>query len=475
MAAWLLVSTLVASAVADCSNYLSNEELGEYLATTASLEPALASIYSIGYTEQRWDIPVLELSAAESTEQVPNVKFIGGVHGDEAIGTQVLISFIEYLMDAYRREERFVTWLLNNTRIHILPRLNLDGYQLAIEGVCALGPGRNNTAGYDLNRAFLPKGDFVSEADAVMTWLRSESDVFVLSATVNAGEMVVVYPPDNMEDFGGKNTTLDDDVFKHLASVYARNHKSMSTSNGCKNGIFNNGTINGVDWYPVKGSMQDYNYKSGTMELTLEISCCKYPPSDQMCSIWDENKLALLKLAAESCRGVRGRVIDASEKPIAGAKISILGRNMTVRTNDQGYYFRILLPGRYFIKVEAETMKTFIKEFFVPNSDTAFLKWEVLNVTLVVDTTLYPASHDNAPEERTISYDEGGLDPNTTSTYDDSYSSSPDDSYPKAGLITGAASTKYHNNFYSIFIVIFCKYLIDSILTGLVHTNCILF
>ncbi|XP_014280219.1 carboxypeptidase M isoform X2 [Halyomorpha halys] len=537
MAAWLLVSGLVDSVLADSRRYMSNEELRTYLNTTAHLEPTLASVYSIGFTELNWDIPVVVLSATESTEQVPNVKFIAGVHGDEAIGTEVLISFIEYLIDAYRREERFVTWLLNNTRIHILPRLNLEGFHLAIEGVCNLGPGRENSAGYDLNRVFSPSEDYVAEAAAVINWLKF--DTFVLSATVNAGEVGVVYPPDNAEDNGGKNITTDDDVFKHLASVYARNHRIMSTANGCKDKIFNNGIINGAAWYPIKGSMADYNYKSGTMELTLEVSCCKYPPSDQIRSIWEENKLALLKLAAESCRGVRGRV-TALGNPIAGATVSILGRSMTVKTNEQGYYFRILLPGRYFIKVEAEGMKTLISEFFVPQSDTAFLKWEVVNIHLELNISQYPASYDNVFDAlttsdgeggldpyttpiyndsylssnydntsdtqtiiydeggldpyttptyndsylssnydnttaKTISNDEGGLDPYTTPTYNDTYLSSQDDSQIRVGNVKGAANKQYQNNFYYILIIMLCKYLIVCILTGLFQTNCILF
>lgn len=122
-------------------------------------------------------------------------------------------------------------------------------------------------------------------------------------------------------------------------------------------------------------------------------------------------------------------------------------------------------------------MQTFINEVIVPQSDTAFLKWKVFNVELEYVTSLYPPSHDIPPEDHTISYDEGGLDPYTTygtSTNDDSYLSSPDDSHPKVGHITGAASKKYQNTLCSIFIAIFCKYLIDCILTGLGDINFII-
>lgn len=39
------------------------------------------------------------------------------------------------------------------------------------------------------------------------------------------------------------------------------------------------------------GGMQDYNYiEHGTLSLTFEISCCKYPPAEDLEQIWEQNK-----------------------------------------------------------------------------------------------------------------------------------------------------------------------------------------
>lgn len=39
------------------------------------------------------------------------------------------------------------------------------------------------------------------------------------------------------------------------------------------------------------GSMQDYNYIfHGTMEVTLEVSCCKYPLASALKQHWLDNK-----------------------------------------------------------------------------------------------------------------------------------------------------------------------------------------
>lgn len=42
--------------------------------------------------------------------------------------------------------------------------------------------------------------------------------------------------------------------------------------------------------------MQDYNYVWGQcFEITLELSCCKYPPADQLEKFWIDNKVALIE------------------------------------------------------------------------------------------------------------------------------------------------------------------------------------
>lgn len=41
--------------------------------------------------------------------------------------------------------------------------------------------------------------------------------------------------------------------------------------------------------------MQDYNYVwAQCLELTLELSCCKFPPAEQLPALWAENRKSLL-------------------------------------------------------------------------------------------------------------------------------------------------------------------------------------
>ena len=47
--------------------------------------------------------------------------------------------------------------------------------------------------------------------------------------------------------------------------------------------------------FMLPGSMQDYNYiYGGCMELTIELSCCKFPVQDRLSQLWEYNKNALI-------------------------------------------------------------------------------------------------------------------------------------------------------------------------------------
>ncbi|KAM4615432.1 carboxypeptidase M isoform 2-T3 [Polymixia lowei] len=286
------------------------------------------------------------------------------MHGNEVVGRVLLLQLIDYLVKGYHSNEPSVTQqLLNSTRIHFLTSMNPDGFEES-HTHCLYSQGRFNHNGVDLNRNF---PDVFSghrqgekremEVQAVMSWLNTES--FVLSANLHGGALVASYPYDNSnggsELVGGASVTPDNDVFIHLAKVYSYNHASMHRGERCHDSKqFTDGVTNGYQWYPLSGGMQDYNYVwAQCLELTLELSCCKYPPVTQLPQLWQDNRPALMTFIQQVHLGVKGRVLDGAGVPVQNAVVEVLGRRnlYPFRTNHYGEYYRLLLPGLYTFRV----------------------------------------------------------------------------------------------------------------------------
>ncbi|KAH3886675.1 hypothetical protein DPMN_010688, partial [Dreissena polymorpha] len=145
----------------------------------------------------------------------------------------------------------------------------------------------------------------------------------------------------------------DDAVFKHLAKTYSFNHRTMHQTGKRCGDIFTDGITNGAHWYDVPGGMQDYNYlHSNCFEITVELSCCKYPLASQLAIEWNNNKDALLAYMEQVHIGVNGQVVDGQTgEVIPGAEISVQGIGKNITTDSHGYFWRLLVKGDYLITV----------------------------------------------------------------------------------------------------------------------------
>lgn len=180
-----------------------------------------------------------------------------------------------------------------------------------------------------------------------------------------------------MKESGNRSPSPDDDVFRHLAEVYSFNHKTMHLGDACPEDErgFSNGTTNGAEWYLLSGGMQDYNYYwAGCMEVTIELSCCKYPTRDQLPEFWNQNKKSLLAYIAEAGKGVRGLVLDNSGRAIPNAKLKIQGRDFSFRGSRHGEFWRILLPGDYILQVMADGYYPTEEAFTVQSGSTTTIE-----------------------------------------------------------------------------------------------------
>lgn len=255
--------------------YLNYNETTAFVHELARNHSSLASVYSIGKSVHQRELWVLKISTDSRTGH--NVRTIGkplfryaaNVHGNEALGRQLLLYLMEYLLTNYGIDGR-VTRLLNTTEIHICPSLNPDGFENATEGDCeGSGPysGRRNAHQVDLNTNF---PNWQRDADltrlltgrepetlAAMTWMVTHP--FVLSASLHGGKLVANYPYDSRppgqsvrlneyeDGSGAEQPTPDDKLFRYLAKSYASKHLTMFKEPQC-NEYFQGGITNGAKW-----------------------------------------------------------------------------------------------------------------------------------------------------------------------------------------------------------------------------------
>jgi len=154
---------------------------------------------------------------------------------------------------------------------------------------------------------------------------------------------------------GVESLSPDNEVFLKLAHVYADNHPVMKKGDLCGD-MFKEGITNGAHWYNVRGGMQDFNYvHSNCFEITMELSCCKYPLATTLLDEWGKNNESLYRYVEAAHMGIKGIVKDSSGNPVEAAEIIVEGIEHPIRTTSRGEYWRLLTPGKYRIGVKAQT------------------------------------------------------------------------------------------------------------------------
>ncbi|XP_046918192.2 LOW QUALITY PROTEIN: carboxypeptidase D [Dermatophagoides farinae] len=339
----------------------NNNELLSILDAYSRYYPQLTRLYTIGYSNRKNPIKVLEISDQPGVHEPgeAEIKLIANIHGNEVVGRELLLHLIDHLLSTYHSNSSTRS-LVDNLRIHIVPTINPDGYEDAMEGECMGLIGRSNANKIDLNRNF--PDQFIHndvneepeiETTIVMQWIKQYP--FVLSVSLHGGALVVNYPFDNNKEMTKNETKCpDNDVFRHLSLIYSKNHPYMYANNGrCLDSCdgtddyFLQGITNGAKWYPVAGGMQDWNYlNTNCFELTIEVGCKKYPFSNELETYWQQHQNSLLNLINSTYNGVHGFVHDNHGRPIELAIISVEGIDKNITTYKTGDYWRLLTPGR---------------------------------------------------------------------------------------------------------------------------------
>ena len=398
--------------------YSSNLDLADSARRIVSTTCAkYGSIEVLGTSTEGVEVFAVRLRKENNNEGLPKVKIVGNLHGDEPTGRVLTLGLAEWLCGHVGKDER-ASLILSKVDLWLVPTVNPDGYALGRRG---------NSKDVDLNRDFpdrfdegatsnwLPeRGNHQVETRMIMDFIRREGPfvsryVVVLvvcwlvrrlaacpyrsidrslahsryalvrsSLAIHEGALVANYPWDGSPDRStGNQPSPDDATFRDLARGYASAHRKMSLASNVEFAK-TKGITNGAAWYPIYGSMQDWNYVvAGCMELTLEVSEDKWPDESKLPGLFEDNLPAMLEfILRSSVRSFSGIVYGihtngSSNNRKAGAGAGAGKQNLPIpasvtvhpsfmnTTTDPtaGTFYRPLAPGTYTVEVAAEGFK----------------------------------------------------------------------------------------------------------------------
>ncbi len=340
----------------ELEGYHDYAEVTALLASYAETYPDLTRLISLGQSVQGRELwAILITDNPDVDEAEPEFKYVSTIHGDEPVGTEMTLMFIDRLLTDYGADAR-ITGIVDETAIWVVPVMNPDGLENGT---------RFNAHAIDLNRAFPQYGDDFSgtwfdgedddaagrepEVRHVMNWTLENS--FVLSANLHTGSLVVNYPYDSDDvPSGSYAISPDDALHREISLRYAEHNESIYN-----NPEFDQGITNGSDWYAITGGMQDWNYRfAGVNETTIEIAVPKRPHYSTLPDYWAENEESMLSYLESVHMGVRGVVTDESGAPL-WAEVKLDGNTQPVFTDaDAGDFYRMALPDTYDLLVRAD-------------------------------------------------------------------------------------------------------------------------
>uniref|UniRef100_A0A8C2K8X9 Carboxypeptidase X (M14 family), member 1a n=1 Tax=Cyprinus carpio TaxID=7962 RepID=A0A8C2K8X9_CYPCA len=298
--------------------------------------PNITRIYTIGRSYTGLKLYVMEISDNPGKHELgePEFRYVAGMHGNEVLGRELLLNLMQYICREYNQGNQRVIQLVKDTRIHLLPSMNPDGYETAYEKGSELSGwalGRYSFEGIDMNHNFPDLNNIMWDAQELAINKRRVSNHYIpMPEYYTSTEALVHYYRQCFTFALGGGATgarltlkLDPDQDPRL------------------------------DW--TLNQILRYYLHTNCFEITVELSCDKFPHASELPIEWENNKESLLLYMEQVHRGLKGVIRDKDTRAgIANAVIKVDGLGHDIRSAVDGDYWRLLNPGEYKITVWAE-------------------------------------------------------------------------------------------------------------------------
>ena len=348
--------------------------------------PNICKVHSLGTLNSGREILIVNISDnVGQKENEPSFLYTSSMHGDELTGYVLMLRFIDDVLNNYNTNSR-ITYLVNEIDIWINPLANPDG-AYAGGNSNVWGATRSNANFIDLNRNFPdpqdgphPDGNPWQEETLIFMGL-SDTINFNLSSNLHTGAVVANYPWDTWSQL-----TADDSWWQHVCNEYADTCQFYGTGNYFTN--YNDGIINGYDWYEVDGGRQDYmNYYKHCREFTLELSNDKTPNPQELPSFWNATHPSFYNYMEQSLYGLRGIITDSVTGLPIKARVEIANHDVdsshVYSSLPIGNYHRYIYQGNYSFTFSKSGYHSKTINASILNNNTTYLNVQLVPINFV--------------------------------------------------------------------------------------------
>ena len=348
--------------------------------------PNICKVHSLGTLNSGREILIVNISDnVGQKENEPSFLYTSSMHGDELTGYVLMLRFIDDVLNNYNTNSR-ITYLVNEIDIWINPLANPDG-AYAGGNSNVWGATRSNANFIDLNRNFPdpqdgphPDGNPWQEETLIFMGL-SDTINFNLSSNLHTGAVVANYPWDTWSQL-----TADDSWWQHVCNEYADTCQFYGTGNYFTN--YNDGIINGYDWYEVDGGRQDYmNYYKHCREFTLELSNDKTPNPQELPSFWNATHSSFYNYMEQSLYGLRGIITDSVTGLPIKARVEIANHDVDsshiYSSLPIGNYHRYIYQGNYSFTFSKSGYHSKTINASILNNNTTYLNVQLVPINFV--------------------------------------------------------------------------------------------